>query len=275
MRRALFSVHRAQCSHERSSVCYRSRPVRATPILRWLAVEGGETPGPRGNGVLYTHDSSTVDDWLEQDLSREAWTQVALGVTLEAKISEFRNEDDRPIVLTRICLRESRSVTTRTSKNRSAELKELLVRRDQTFPISPSPCYRAHQYFSTHLVLRRLDDRAATEIFEAFTGMDSPPGFHTTTRSDVIRDPAHGTSFTLSSHNPAVPLPPTGIFDYLLLGSSTGITCSASLRGSVKRPTGESIILFVPSDRSRLKMTAMLTTRSSMMATMILVLPYE
>jgi hypothetical protein len=90
------------------------------------------------------------------------------GEQLRATIYEFRPDNGSFISLTRMSLRQSRSVTTNTSQPQAAAFRATLLARHPTCVISHHAIQR--MLIASHLMPRRLGDAAIRSSVERFTG---------------------------------------------------------------------------------------------------------
>ena len=127
---------------------------------------------PRGTGTLYTFQTETVDYWLgvEKD---DSWRTVQAGEVLEARVYEYRRLNNQLMVPTRISLRQTKSVTTDTSKIQAANFRAALLQRHSSTCVV-SGISRLRQLKASHLIPRRMGDNAVQSAFQLFTGLNNP-----------------------------------------------------------------------------------------------------
>lgn len=126
---------------------------------------------PLGMSSLFTFTADTVVSWLNRDMHLPQWRQVEQGEPLRATIYEFRPNDNAPITLSKISLRQARSVTTNISRDQATAFRNAILARDERCIISQSTF--THVHTASHLVPRRLGDVGATSVVHRFTGLDA------------------------------------------------------------------------------------------------------
>ena len=100
------------------------------------------------------------------------WRPVMLGEELRATIYDFRPDNGAFVTLTKMSLRDARSVTTSTSTSRATEFRNALLRRDTECIISRHP-YEV-LLIAFHLIPRRLGDAGVYSVIQRFTGSSTP-----------------------------------------------------------------------------------------------------
>ena len=125
---------------------------------------------PLGTSSLYTFTTESLEWWLDREMEPSTWRQVVHGEQLRATIYEFRPNNDALITLTKMSLRQSRSVTTNTSIPRAAHFRNtLLQRHDRTCIISRQSYEKL--LVASHLIPRRLGDIGVHSATQRFTGL--------------------------------------------------------------------------------------------------------
>jgi hypothetical protein len=107
---------------------------------------------PLGMGSLYTFTTDTLRSWLNRDMD-PTWVQVEHGEQLRATIYEFR-PNNTPIMLSKISLRQVRSVTTDRSRPQATAFRNALNARDSACIISTY----SRPTVGSHLAPKRLGD---------------------------------------------------------------------------------------------------------------------
>jgi hypothetical protein len=126
---------------------------------------------PLGTGSLYTFTTGTVESWLEREMVQGQWRVVQDGEQLMSTIYEFRSDSNAPITLTRLSLRQARSVTTNTSADRGQVFRDALLRRHHQCIIS-SVSHPAI-LIASHLIPRRLGDSGVQSVIDLFTTLST------------------------------------------------------------------------------------------------------
>jgi hypothetical protein len=119
---------------------------------------------PLGSGRIFTHTTGTTDDWYSPDRTT-SWREVVHGDVLLPGIYEF--EPVHRIVLSKICERQNRSVTTTGTTPNATTFREQLERRDSRCVVSRSQV----PIVASHLIPRRLGPGGVTDVVERFTGV--------------------------------------------------------------------------------------------------------
>ena len=123
---------------------------------------------PLGTGSLYTFTTESLEWWLDREMEPLVWRRVRHGEQLRPTIYEFRPDNDSLIMLTKISLRHTRSVTTNASGPRATAFRSALLRRHQTCIVTQSPIQQT--LFASHLIPRRLGDAGVQSASQRFTG---------------------------------------------------------------------------------------------------------
>ena len=126
---------------------------------------------PLGNSSLFTFTVNTVEWWMNRDMVPAQWRQVQLGELLRPTIYEFRPNNNAPITLSRISVRQSHSLTTNTSQPHADAFRETIRGRD-------TRCIITHAQFfdmviASHLIPKRIGDVATRSVVQRFTGLDA------------------------------------------------------------------------------------------------------
>ena len=130
---------------------------------------------PLGMGSLYTFTTDTLQSWLNRDMD-PTWVQVEHGEQLRATIYEFR-PNNTPIMLSKISLRQARSVTTNVSRPQATAFHNALNARDGACVISTY----SRPTIGSHLAPKRLGDSGVQSVIQRFTVSHAPVGrFHPT-----------------------------------------------------------------------------------------------
>ncbi|CAA7257427.1 unnamed protein product [Cyclocybe aegerita] len=104
----------------------------AGDTIDWLVKVARLIFEPLGTTSLYTFSTESLEWWLDREMEASQWRKVVPGEPLKATIYEFRPDNDASILaLTRMSLRSTRSVTTRTSVPRAATFRGALFHRDR------------------------------------------------------------------------------------------------------------------------------------------------
>jgi hypothetical protein len=140
----------------------------AGDTVDWLITVARLIFEPLGYSSLYTFTTGSLESWLDREMEASAWRTVNNGEQLRATIYEFRPDNDTPIALTKISLRQARSVTTNTSAPRATAFRKDLLRRDQACIISQEPL--PNLLIASHLIPRRLGDAGVRSALQPFTG---------------------------------------------------------------------------------------------------------
>jgi hypothetical protein len=119
---------------------------------------------PLGSGRIFTHTTGTTDDWYSSDRTT-SWREVVHGDVLLPGIYEF--EPAHRIVLSKICERQNRSVTTTGTASNATTFREQLERRDSRCVV----CGSDMPIKTSHLIPRRLGPDGVTDVVERFTGV--------------------------------------------------------------------------------------------------------
>jgi hypothetical protein len=127
---------------------------------------------PLGTSSLYTFTTESLEWWLEREMEPALWRKVVHGEQLRATIYEFLPDNDALITLTRMSLRQTRSVTTNTSLPRAATFRDELLRRDGACVITQHTLVAL--LVASHLIPRRLGNSGVQSIIQRFTGSSTP-----------------------------------------------------------------------------------------------------
>jgi len=123
---------------------------------------------PLGTGTLHTFTTDTLQSWLNRDMDL-SWVQVEPGEQLRATIYEFR-PNDTPIMLSKMSLRQGRSVTTpNTSRPQAIAFRDALNARDGACIISQQTNHPA--LIGSHLAPKRLGDAGVQSVIQRFTDL--------------------------------------------------------------------------------------------------------
>jgi len=128
---------------------------------------------PLGNGCLYTHTTGTPDNWRSSDRDY-SWREVAWDDLLHPGIYEFTST--RPITLSKISDRQTRSVTTQGTASRSNAnaFRRILDQRDGVCVVTR--CHRP--LVASHLIPRRIGTDGAKAIVERFASVSEATDIH-------------------------------------------------------------------------------------------------
>ncbi|KAH8994087.1 hypothetical protein EDB92DRAFT_1795832 [Lactarius akahatsu] len=121
---------------------------------------------PLGNGRIYTHPTGTPQDWWNTDRDT-SWEEVSHGDPLHPKIYEFAPVNS-VITLSRICPRQTRSVTTQGTRSHAARFRNQLLQRDGGCVVTGTQSNTV--ITASHLIPRRVGDEGAQEIVGQFVG---------------------------------------------------------------------------------------------------------
>jgi hypothetical protein len=140
----------------------------AGDTVDWLITVARLIFEPRGTSSLYTFTTDSLEWWLDREMEPSLWRPVMPGEQLRATIYEFVPNDDAFIALTKMSLRQARSVTTNTSIPQATPFRNALLQRDQTCIITRQSLQRS--LIASHLIPRRLGDAGVQSVFQRFIG---------------------------------------------------------------------------------------------------------
>jgi len=126
---------------------------------------------PTRNGALRTFQSRTVQYWLARPKDN-TWKAAQAGEPLMATIYEYCVPNQQFMQPTRMSLRQARSLTTITSRNRANAFRTALINRHPACVISGITFNRL--LTASHLMPKRLCDAAIQSVFTTFTGLTTP-----------------------------------------------------------------------------------------------------
>ncbi|KAF9508913.1 hypothetical protein BS47DRAFT_1384578 [Hydnum rufescens UP504] len=169
---------------------------------------------PLGTSSLYTFTTESLDWWLGREMEPTSWRLVLPGEQLAATIYEFRPNNDVFVALTKVSARFPRSVTTATSRNQAMPFRTTLLERHQKCIITGEE--DPLSLVASHLIPRRLGDAGVQSVFGRFTDgfLELWTCLLISLRTLMVVDYEHGFGITLISHNPALELPPVGVFNW-------------------------------------------------------------
>ena len=110
----------------------------------------------------------SLEWWLNREMDLAQWRQVLPGEELQATIYEFLPNNNAFVTLTKISLRQQRSVTTDTSVPRATPFRTALIAHDRQCVISRQT--RQRSLIASHLIPRCLGDVGVQSAFQRFTG---------------------------------------------------------------------------------------------------------
>ena len=129
---------------------------------------------PLGDGRVYTHTTGTPTIWQNSDRD-SSWQEVVQGDLLHPGIYEF--ESTSPITLSKICDRQTRSVTSRgsVSVSNSTTFRRRLSQRDGG---GCAVTTNQASVIASHLIPRRIGSDSAKDIVERFAGAIEAADIH-------------------------------------------------------------------------------------------------
>lgn len=128
---------------------------------------------PLGTSSLFTFTEDTLESWLVRDMNPAQWRRVEQGELLRATIYEFRPNNNAFITLSKISLRQEKSVTTDAdvSQQQATAFRDTIRARDTRCIITRNPFFEL-VITASHLIPKRLGDAAVTSVVQRFTGLD-------------------------------------------------------------------------------------------------------
>ncbi len=123
---------------------------------------------PLGTSSLFTFTEDTLESWFDRDMEPTQWRQVEQGELLRATIYEFRPDNNAPITLSKMSLRQGKSVTTNTSQPQATTFRDAIRARDTQCIITQNPFFEL--VTASHLLPKRLGDATVTSVVQRFTG---------------------------------------------------------------------------------------------------------
>ena len=138
----------------------------AGDTVDWLITVARLIFEPLGTSSLYTFTTESLEWWLGREMEPSLWREVVRGEQLRATIYEFRSNNDAPIMLTKMSLRHTRSVTSNTSIPQATPFRNALLRRDRVCIITQQA--RALLLVASHLIPRRLGDAGVRSVCQRF-----------------------------------------------------------------------------------------------------------
>ncbi|KAH9176534.1 hypothetical protein EDB89DRAFT_74370 [Lactarius sanguifluus] len=146
------------------------------PTVDWIIRIAHLLCDPLRNGHVYTHPRGTPDLWW--DINRDSsWTEVSHGGLLYPGIYEFEPTLPHPITLSKICLRQNRSVTTEGSGPQSSPttFRQHLNERDGDMCAVTGDLLSLR---ASHLIPKCLGTEGAKDIVNRFVGAAEVMGIH-------------------------------------------------------------------------------------------------
>lgn len=146
------------------------------PTVDWVIRVAHLLCNPLGNGRIYTHPGDTPDLWWDVDRDT-SWTEISRGGLLYPRIYEFEPTPPHPIILSKICLRQTQSVTTEGSGPQSnpSTFRQHLNQRDGDMCAVTGDILSLR---ASHLIPKRLGTEGAEDIVNRFVGAAEVRGIH-------------------------------------------------------------------------------------------------